>query len=247
LYAGVNTSERKKLVAGINVNYGWGNQDVYRDKSFGLELTYRPLNTLTISAEPGWNQTLHSMQYVTTTDYNMNENIPRYVFASIDQKILSMSFRVDFNITPDLTVQYWGQPFFGSGKYSDFKYITAPLADAYTDRFHVYSGRETLTSGSGEIYYDPALNRYSVFENTDNLPDYSFDNPDFNVSEFLSNLVVRWEFLPGSTAYIVWSQTRDYYSDDGMFDFGNQFSDVFRQNKPHNIFLVKFSYRFGLR
>ena len=28
---------------------------------------------------------------------------------------------------------------------------------------------------------------------------YSFGNPDFNFRQFRSNLVVRWEYLPGST------------------------------------------------
>ncbi|HSO77416.1 MAG TPA: hypothetical protein VLQ76_02525, partial [Bacteroidales bacterium] len=202
-------------------------------------------DNLTISAEPEWEQTRHSMQYVTTNAIG-GVYSPQYIFANIDQKILSMSFRIDYNITPDLTVQYWGQPLFGSVKYSNFKKITDPLADVYTDRYHVYSVRETL-AGPGEIYYDPADQQYSVYEDSDLLPDYSFENPDFTVSEFLSNLVVRWEFLPGSTAYLVWSQNRDYSTGDGLFDLGTQFRDVFRQNKPYNIFLIKFSYRFGLR
>jgi len=247
IYGGFSSSERKKLVAEINARNGWGNKDVYTQKSIGLELSYRPFNTLTLSAESEWEQTKNSMQYVTTASSISGVNPSEYIFATIDQKILSMSFRVDYNITPDLTVQYWGQPFFGSGKYSSFKRITDPLADVYTDRFHLLSPRVTYI-GSGEILFDSDLEKYFGYpQETSLFPDYTFDNPDFTVSEFLSNLVVRWEFLPGSTAYFVWSQTRDYSTGDGLFDLGTQFSDVFRQNKPHNIFLIKFSYRFGLR
>ncbi len=79
------------------------------------------------------------------------------------------------------------------------------------------------------------------------MTDYDFENPDFTVSEFLHNLVVRWEFLPGSTAYIVWSQTREYYTGDGTFDFSSQANYLFTDTRPHNVFLVKLSYRFGLR
>jgi hypothetical protein len=32
--------------------------------------------------------------------------------------------------------------------------------------------------------------------------------PDFNVRSFRSNLVLRWEWRPGSTAYVVWQQDR---------------------------------------
>ena len=54
------------------------------------------------------------MQYVTETSVTSGVYTPRYIFGSIDQKILSLSLRIDYNITPDLTIQYWGQPFFGS-------------------------------------------------------------------------------------------------------------------------------------
>jgi len=66
------------------------------------------------------------------------------------------------------------------------------------------------------------------------------------VSEFLHNFVIRWEFLPGSTAFLVWSQNRDYYTGSGMFNVSRQSQDLFRKAKPYNIFLIKFSYRFGL-
>ena len=37
--------------------------------------------------------------------------------------------RVNFNLTPDLTLQYWGQPYVASGKYYDHKMIMDPMAD----------------------------------------------------------------------------------------------------------------------
>ncbi|MBW6533482.1 MAG: hypothetical protein K0B11_00600 [Mariniphaga sp.] len=67
---------------------------------------------------------------------------------------------------------------------------------------------------------------------------------DFNVKEFLSNMVVRWEYQPGSTVFLVWSQTRSDFKNDGSFDFSRDFEGLFNE-KPHNIFLLKFSYRFG--
>jgi len=236
---GMSTSERKKFVAELNGRFYRTFHDVKTAYEIGLELSYRPINNLTISAEPEWSRTVNEMQYVTTTSMpSMIEQIyPRYVFASIDQKILSMSLRIDYSITPDLTIQYWGQPFFGSGKYTNFKRITNPVADEYTDRFDTYT--------SDEISYSDGL--YSVNEDLAGSTDYTFSNPDFNVSEFLHNLVIRWEFLPGSTAYLVWSQNREYNSDSGLFDFRQQSKDLFIHNKPFNVFLIKFSYRFGLR
>lgn len=238
-YVGISTSERKKLVAELDFNYDWGFEDYYDSYGLGLEMTYRPINTLELSVEPEWEKSFNTMQYVTTTENDDDPDDPRYVFGTIDQEILAISFRVDYNITPDLTIQYWGQPFFGSGAYTDFKYITDPNAPEFTDRFHVYS--------DNEILFDEDNGTYHVDEDVDGSFDYSFDKPDFTVSEFLSNLVIRWEFLPGSTAYLVWSQTRDYYTGDGKFDISGQMHDLLTAMRPYNVFLVKFSYRFGLR
>ncbi len=51
---------------------------------------------------------------------------------------------------------------------------------------------------------------FNVDENVDGKTDYTFEKNDFNVKQFLSNLVIRWEYSPGSTLFLVWSQTRSY-------------------------------------
>ena len=72
---------------------------------------------------------------------------------------------------------------------------------------------------------------------------------DFNYQAFLSNLVVRWEYDPGSSVYLIWSQTRNSSSSAGNLDLFNDLGNLFStvDNKPHNVFLIKFSYRFGLK
>ncbi|NLD63590.1 MAG: carbohydrate binding family 9 domain-containing protein [Bacteroidales bacterium] len=235
---GINSNSRKKLSGEIDFRFYKTFGDVRTAYNISFEADYRPINTLTISIEPEWSRTMDNMQYVTTVSLTSGVYTPRYIFGTIDQKILSLSLRVDYNITPDLTVQYWGQPFFGSGSYSNFKHITDPVAGEFDDRYEVFS--------PSQIEYITGDNEYAIDENLDSWTDYSFSNPDFTVSEFLHNLVVRWEFLPGSTAYLVWSQTREYNTGDGRFDFGSQAGALFGDTKPHNVFLVKFSYRFGL-
>lgn len=234
---GINSNSRKKLSAEVDFSLNKTFMDVRTSYNLSFELEYRPVNTLTISAEPEWSRSKNEMQYVTTVSLlTSGLYTPRYIFGAIDQKILSMSLRVDYNITPDLTIQYWGQPFFGSGKYSDFKRITNPVADEMSGRYQTFTGSETSYSDG----------TYMIDENHDGIIDYNFGNPDFTVSEFLHNFVIRWEFLPGSTAFLVWSQNRDYYTGSGMFDVSRQSHDLFHETKPYNIFLIKFSYRFGL-
>jgi len=228
------SDDRKAISGGTFVRFSWGAEDSENRNSYTVFMTFRPINTLSISLAPSYSHNLQELQYVGQEEMNGD---PRYVFGSIDQKVLSMSLRINFNITPDLTIQYWGQPFTASGEYSDFKMITDSKADEYSDRFHVYTDEQ--------ISLDE--DTYLIDENSDLNTDYSFENPEFSVNEWLSNLVVRWEFLPGSTAYLVWSQTRNHYVQDGNFDAWENMNLMFTDGSPTNVFLVKFSYRFGLR
>lgn len=240
LSASIDSDWRKKLSGELDFSVTRTFDNVMTSCELSFELEYRPFNALTLNIEPAWSRTVNMLQYVTLRYHQGIINQPeRYIFGSIDQKIYSISIRTDFNITPDLTIQYWGQPFFGSGNYSGFKRITDPVAASLDDRYELLDG--------GVITYAIKERKYIIDENLDNSPDYNFSNPDFTVSEFLHNLVVRWEFLPGSTAYLVWSQSRDHYTGDGRYSLSRQSYDLFHGTKAHDIFLVKFSYRFGLR
>jgi hypothetical protein len=81
------------------------------------------------------------------------------------------------------------------------------------------------------------------------LNEYSFSRMDFNIQDFLSNLVLRWEYNPGSLVYLVWSQTRNSSAESSNLDLLNDLGILFNStdNKPHNVFLIKFSYRFNLK
>ncbi len=234
IWMNISTDGRKKLSASL-----WGNVNAQAENtslnySYGLTMTLRPLNTLRISLSPQYSVRADELQYITQDSFNDED---RYVFGRIDQKVLSMSLRINYNITPDLTIQYWGQPFIASGQYSNIKMITDPKAEEMKDRYHEYSpGQITLED-----------DHYGIDEDTDGSYDYTFDIPDFNVDEWLSNLVVRWEFLPGSTAYLVWSQSRDFSSSEPDFGIWNNLSDLFTDKKANNVFLIKLSYRFGLK
>jgi hypothetical protein len=68
---------------------------------------------------------------------------------------------------------------------------------------------------------------------------------DFNQKFFNSNVVVRWEYRPGSTLYLVWNQGRQNFEPStpgGTFadDFGTLFN-----SRPLNTFLIKASYWFS--
>jgi hypothetical protein len=233
---GFSTDNRKKIGLEVYLNGSAGLKNNSNSLSSGFELSAKPMNYLLISLKPEISRSYSQLQYITKVSFGDEE---RYIFGSIDRKQLSASFRMNCNVTPDLSVQYWGQPFIAAGKYYDYKHITDPLADSYTNRFRLYHD-DQIVIGQDDIGID---------EDKDGIPDYRFDIKDFNVREFLSNLVVRWEYNPGSTLYFVWNQTRKNSSQNINNGFFNDLGILFdnRENKPHNIFLVKFSCRFGIR
>ncbi len=231
----INTDSRKKLQVNIGVQHTLNFEGSGRNLSLQPQITYKPLNALSLSLSPAYMLSYDELQYVEQTSFGSQS---RYIYGSIDQKVIGMSFRINFNLTPDLTLQYWGQPFIAYGKYYNYKYITAPMASDYHSRFALYSPEQ--------ISYNLELNRYEIDENMDGTDDYVFDKPDYNFREFLSNLVLRWEYNPGSAIYLVWSQTRSNSEYTGEMDYSNDTNYLYYA-QPHNVFLIKFSYRFGLR
>ncbi len=233
---GFTSDYRKKLTFDVSFNGTWGSESDSRDLFTSFGITYKPTDYLVFTVSPGFSKSFSELQYVSQTGYNGSD---RYIFASIDRETINASFRVNLNLSPNLTLQYWGQPFVATGKYYDYKYILDPVADAYNNRFQTYSPEQIALDGD----------HYDIDENIDGTIDYSFGKNDFNVQEFLSNLVIRWEYNPGSSVYLVWSQTRNNYNDSGNLYLGEDLGNLFNKevNTPHNVFLIKFSYRFGLK
>ncbi|MFC1851644.1 DUF5916 domain-containing protein [candidate division CSSED10-310 bacterium] len=82
---------------------------------------------------------------------------------------------------------------------------------------------------------------YYFDQDNDGFFDYDVSDPDFNVQYFISNLVLRWEYTPGSTLFVVWSQGREGYTPQGDFSFNQDMRDLFAVH-PHNVFLIKLNY-----
>jgi hypothetical protein len=231
----VNSDSRKKLRIDMGTYFYYADQNDSRVNGVQIGVTYRPSKALSLSISPTYEFNLEELQYVTTEEEFGSEE--RYVFARINQKTLGITCRLNLSLTPDLSIQFYGQPFISAGKYSDFKLITDSRAKAYENRFRLFK--------DDEIGYDLDAEEVYVDENLDGGVDYSFEIPDFNFLQFRSNLILRWEYTPGSTLYLVWSQGRTESSLVGDFSIRNGMRDLL-YIYPHNVFLIKFSYRFNL-
>ncbi len=230
----ISTDQSKKVIFNTGFYKGIGDEKFYRISEYWGTLRLRPMNSLSASISPEYGINNSELQYVSTA---VNSGATKYLFGTLDMKTISVTFRINYTINPELSIEYYGQPFVSAGNYSDFKKITDPRATKFTDRYYSFS--------DDEIGFDAGSNRYSVDENNDGSEEYSYVNPDFNFRQFRSNLVVRWEYHPGSTLYLVWSQGRTSSAYTGVFSYRNDMKDLFGIN-PQNIFLLKFSYWFSL-
>ena len=102
-----------------------GDADSQDSWSAWFDVGYRPTHAMRLSFGPSYSHNQQEMQYVDTASWGDEE---RYVFASLNQKTLSITFRIDLSITPDLTVQLYASPFLSTGRFDEFKRITDPNA-----------------------------------------------------------------------------------------------------------------------
>ena len=230
----VNSDFRNKIAVSANFFHWWGFNNTMAVNGLGTTVTLVPINPLSISIAANYDYNWRRQdQFVRNVSYN---NSTRTIVAQVKQRTLRFTGRVNYNITPDLTVQFYGQPFITRPEYSHFAFVRDGLAKIYNDRFSPFN--------ASQISYNNGT--YSVDENFDGTTDYSFAKPDFNFVQFRSNLILRWEYKPGSEFYLVWSQsnTPDAYNDLSTPVFNSLFNNAFSGNNARNIFLVKFTYRF---
>lgn len=190
-------------------------------------ITYRPVNTLKISASINYTLNSNELQYI---DNNDNKNIEQdfaCFLGRINQKTLDATFRIDFNISPEISLQYYGSPYFSVGSYSNFKLVDNPQARDYRNRYR---------------NLNPVLLSDNVYKTSEG---YSFNNPDFCFSQFRSNMVFRWEYRPGSQLFFVWSNERTGFENSSGKSLHDSYSGL-QKAFPKNLFLIKLSYWFSI-
>ena len=226
------TDSRKKFNMHVGYVNSMATQDNFSFERYVLRLFYQPLNALNLSLVTEYSNNPNKTQYVTETSFG---DTPRYILGEIDNETLSTTLRVNFNINPNLTIQYYGQPFIFKAKYSNFNYVNDPIAANLNDRVTWFNNNQiTLENGA-----------YQVDEDQDGNVDYAFGDPDFAFVQFRGNLVVRWEYIPGSEIFLVWSQGINGIGDPDN-TFGTIIDNQLFSARPQNTFLVKATYRFVL-
>jgi hypothetical protein len=210
-----------------------------------LSIRWKAMSNLSLSIGPSLAFQTNTIQWVTSVaDPQMTATYgSRYVFGQIDEKVLGSEIRVDWTFTPKLTLQAYIQPFIAVGKYDQFKELARPKSFDYTT-YGIGGGAGAGGNGSTIGYADGA---YIVDPDGAAGPaaPFTFGNPDFNYKSVRGTVVFRWEYMPGSLIYFVWTQNRADYSNPGNLRLGRDLGDLFSA-PGDNIFLLKVSYRWNM-
>lgn len=221
--------------------YAWNAYDGFYN-SLAVSATLRPAPSLSFSIGPKYVLQHDKAHWIDNFDDPLATATMgrRSVFADLVYKELSAQIRVDWTITPTLSFQLFVQPLFSFGAYSNFK----ELARARTFDFNVFG-----TNGS--VMFDSLRNsdgKHYIYFDPDGAPGpadtMKFEYPDFNYVSLRGNAVLRWEFMPGSALYLVWTQNRSDKIEDGGFGLKGSFDRLAGLNAD-NIFMLKLTYWLG--
>src|SRR2546430_150342 len=211
-WAGPNGDDRKAVVPYFWVNYWRG--DGGRSHSLVLmpEIDFKLVSRITAALIPEYRRKTNDIQPRDPVT-DPAGRVTHSVFSHLEQKQLGVTMRVTYPFNANTSLQVYAQPFVSKGTYSNLQELSGtPRAADYASRYKRY---------------------------TDSTGTYS---TGFNYKQFRSNVVFRWEYRPGSTLFVVWSQGRQGSTGvEGTRGFGGDLTDLF-DLRPDNGFLVKLSY-----
>jgi hypothetical protein len=197
-----------KPIFAANLNRADGGRSLDIDLSPELDLKVSSRFSTSLAVE--YNRNRNDLQYFGTFPDSVGGQ--HYTLAHLEQKTLSLTWRLGYTFTPTTTIQVYASPFVSKGTYTSVREIAEPRATEYADRYQPYSGSAASNPGG------------------------------FNFQQFRSNVVFRWEYRPGSTFFLVWSQGRQGSSPvEGTRSFGGDLDDLFGQ-RADDTFLIKVSY-----
>ena len=211
-WLGINGDDRKMIVPYLWFNWFRGDGGRTRRSSVSPEIDFKIASRFTAALSPSYSRSTDDIQ--PQGPWRGADSLTHYVFAHLKQREFALTTRFTYPFNANMTLQVYAQPFVSKGTYSNVRELSAtPRAKDYDSRYQAVTDTSITNHITG-----------------------------FNFKQFRSNVVFRWEYRPGSTLFVVWSQGRaGGTSVEGTRGFGGDLSDLFNV-RPDNSFLVKLSY-----
>ncbi len=236
LNLGVTSDVRRRLWTSLSFvasNREFGS----RSRQLLATLNYRPFTALTLQATPYWLDVTTVAQYLQTVpDETATATFgSRYVFGRLEQREVAIPLRLNLALSPKLSFQLYTQALLSNGDYPEIEELAAPRG--YD--FPVY-GRDV-----GTIALDPERPIYTIDpDGPGSASSFRLAVPDFNLKSLRLNAVLRYEFRPGSAAYLVWTERRQDGRNPGDGSFGRDLGQLFGA-PADDVLLLKIAWWFG--
>ena len=225
----IQSNNAKDVLIGFGPYYKWSDDGVSMRNVNSFVIRWQINDRIIITNQTDYDLLTDNHQYVQKV--GLSNDKTGYLVGQLDRKTLKTTLRLEYFITPELSLQYYANPYASVGKYSHFRRVNNGSSKKMTNRYF------------DPVFIDFQNNIYTMSDSQ--AEQYSFYNPNFNYQEFRSNLVARWEFRPGSTLYLVWNNSRFSYKYSNSYSVTNSFVDIFGLNSS-NVFMIKFNYWFSL-
>lgn len=210
-----------------------GNDDGGLTRQIDTTISARPGPRFQFSLAPTFLRQVDTQQYITSAAGGRAATYGRrYIFGRIDRSTYSMQVRTTYTLRPDVNLDVYAEPFAASGSYTDIGELAA--AGTRLRRTYGTDGTTAEKQANGSLVVTDGASRFTV------------PNTDFNVRSFRSNVVLRWEYRPGSLLYLVWQQDRRI---TGAIGSRVSLGDPFRSlGEPgNNYFVIKTSFWLPVR
>jgi hypothetical protein len=221
----VQSNSVKDLFVGFGPRFRFFSDKISKTEFYTAYLRWQINDRFSITSRTTLDNSVDHHQFVTRTKNLSSET--KYLVGTIDRKTISSTLRFEYYFSPEISLQYYGNPYASIGKYANFREV----ADA---------SNKDLNLRYNALNHIPRKDNYYSLQK-DGVTTYTIKNPDFNFQELNSNLVGRWEFRPGSTLYLVWTNSRSAYSDQLNQSIWKSFGNIWNVNSQ-NVFMIKFSY-----
>ena len=244
----LNSDRRRNLSVNLGMNYTKGAQGSGDQVSINTTANLRPSTALSIQLSPRYTVQTDATQYVTST--SILAYAPtfgrRYLFGEIERKTATLETRIDYTFSPSLSFQLYAQGLLSSGDYVRYRQLTQA---ATYDFEEFWEGRAVEVGGAvscegGTICQDAGGTQHVDFDG-DGASDFTFADRDFNARSLVGNAVVRWEYRPGSTVFLVWQRQQSARAALSDFDFGRDV-DALWALPADNRFILKVNIWLGL-
>jgi len=235
----VQTDSRRSVFGALNPSYGW-TEEGGSQLNLQANVTFKPASNVNLTLSPSVSRLRRVAQYVTAMADPTATGFfgTRYVFAGLKQRSLSMTTRLNVTFTPTMSLEAFIQPLISANDFGSFKEFDAPrqLGKSVYGQ-DIGTVRSEGDAGATTFFVDP--------DGAGPAGEFSLADPDFNFRSLRGNLVFRWEYLPGSTLFFVWTQDRSSTDPLGDLDFGRDTDRLFGA-PADNIFLIKLTYWLGI-